>query len=103
VAALCVACLLLGAARADSSTPSASAAGLSEQEAAELRRFDRGVIWGDYHPEGQLESESDFLHGGGGSDWIHSSHGYTRSGPARVTITWRSSTVTVPSSATAPA
>jgi hypothetical protein len=161
-AALCVACLMVGADRADSSTPMASAAGLSEQEAAELRRFDRGVyvaycpqgeevassasagaqpvpfgprasaaeashagwpadqclkmdkgaagqshtlvglkhvhnwllggygndtiyageagdvIWGDYHPEGQLESESDFLHGGGGSDWIYSSHGYNK-------------------------
>jgi hypothetical protein len=34
------------------------------------------VIWGDYHPEGQSESESDYLHGGAGADWIYSSHGY---------------------------
>jgi hypothetical protein len=34
------------------------------------------VIWGDYHPEGQPESESDYLHGGAGNDWIYSSHGY---------------------------
>jgi hypothetical protein len=42
-AVLCVACLLLGAGKADSSTPSASAAAVSAQEAAELRRFDHGV------------------------------------------------------------
>jgi Ca2+-binding RTX toxin-like protein len=156
-AALCMGGLLLTAANADSSTPSASAAGVSSQEAAELQRDDRGVyvafcpqgeeiagiaslhssigprastaeanhtgwpadeclkmdkgpagqshtlvglkhvhnwllggygndtiyagdagdvIWGDYHPEGQLESETDYLHGGAGSDWIYSSHGY---------------------------
>jgi hypothetical protein len=34
------------------------------------------VIWGDYHPSGQLESERDYLHGGAGSDWIYSSHGF---------------------------
>jgi hypothetical protein len=34
------------------------------------------VIWGDYHPEGQPESETDYLHGGAGNDWIYSSHGY---------------------------
>jgi hypothetical protein len=34
------------------------------------------VIWGDYHPEGQPESESDYLHAGAGNDWIYSSHGY---------------------------
>ena len=34
------------------------------------------VIWGDYHPDGQSESEIDYLHGGAGSDWIYSSHGY---------------------------
>jgi Ca2+-binding RTX toxin-like protein len=38
---------------------------------------DRGdVIWGDYHPEGQPESQRDYLHGGAGSDWIYASHGY---------------------------
>lgn len=38
---------------------------------------DRGdVIWGDYHPEGQPESQIDRLHGGAGADWIYSSHGY---------------------------
>jgi hypothetical protein len=34
------------------------------------------VIWGDYHPEGQPESQSDYIHGGAGEDWIYSSHGY---------------------------
>jgi hypothetical protein len=34
------------------------------------------VIWGDYHPEGQSESQSDYIHGGAGNDWIYSSHGY---------------------------
>jgi Ca2+-binding RTX toxin-like protein len=34
------------------------------------------VIWGDYHPERQPESQRDYLHGGPGSDWIYSSHGY---------------------------
>jgi hypothetical protein len=34
------------------------------------------VIWGDYHPSGQPESEQDFLHGGAGPDWIYASHGY---------------------------
>lgn len=34
------------------------------------------VIWGDYQPSGQLESERDYLHGGAGSDWIYSSHGF---------------------------
>jgi hypothetical protein len=34
------------------------------------------VIWGDYHPEGQPESQRDYIHGGAGSDWIYSSHGY---------------------------
>jgi hypothetical protein len=34
------------------------------------------VIWGDYHPEGQSESERDYLHGGAGEDWIYSSHGF---------------------------
>jgi hypothetical protein len=33
------------------------------------------VIWADYHPSGQLESERDYLHGGAGSDWIYASHG----------------------------
>jgi hypothetical protein len=33
------------------------------------------VIWGDYHPEGQSESQVDRLHGGAGNDWIYSSHG----------------------------
>ncbi len=34
------------------------------------------VIWGDYHPEGQPESQRDYLHGGPGEDWIYASHGY---------------------------
>lgn len=34
------------------------------------------VIWGDYHPEGQPESQRDYLHGGAGNDWIYSSHGF---------------------------
>ena len=34
------------------------------------------VIWGDYHPEGQPESQRDYIHGGAGEDWIYSSHGY---------------------------
>jgi hypothetical protein len=37
---------------------------------------DGDVIWGDYHPEGQPESQRDYIHGGAGSDWIYSSHGY---------------------------
>lgn len=153
----CAAGLLLGASDALSSTPHAHAAGRSAQEAALLRRDDRGlylafcprdeeaariasvpsqpgpratvaeadhegwpadeclkmdkgpaglshtlvglkhvhnwllggygndtifagdagdVIWGDYHPEGQPESQSDYIHGGAGEDWIYSSHGY---------------------------
>jgi hypothetical protein len=153
----CAGALLLPAANARSSSPLASAASLSSQEAAELRRDDRGVyvafcpqheeaasiaalapkldlrasmaeashagwpvdeclkmdkgpagqshtivglkhvhnwllggygndtiyggddgdvIWGDYHPEGQPESQTDYIHGGAGADWIYSSHGY---------------------------
>jgi RTX calcium-binding nonapeptide repeat (4 copies) len=34
------------------------------------------VIWGDYQPSGQSESERDYLHGGAGNDWIYSSHGF---------------------------
>jgi RTX calcium-binding nonapeptide repeat (4 copies) len=34
------------------------------------------VIWGDYHPEGQPESERDYIHAGNGEDWIYSSHGF---------------------------
>jgi hypothetical protein len=34
------------------------------------------VIWGDYQPEGQPESQRDYIHGGAGEDWIYSSHGY---------------------------
>jgi len=34
------------------------------------------VIWGDYHPEGQPESQRDYIHGGAGADWIYASHGY---------------------------
>jgi hypothetical protein len=34
------------------------------------------VIWGDYQPAGQQESERDYIHGGAGEDWIYSSHGY---------------------------
>lgn len=37
---------------------------------------DGDVIWGDYHPEGQSESQRDYLHGGAGGDWIYASHGY---------------------------
>jgi hypothetical protein len=37
---------------------------------------DGDVIWGDYHPEGQSESQRDYIHGGAGSDWIYASHGY---------------------------
>ncbi len=37
---------------------------------------DGDVVWGDYHPEGQPESQRDYIHGGAGSDWIYSSHGY---------------------------
>jgi RTX calcium-binding nonapeptide repeat (4 copies) len=37
---------------------------------------DGDVIWGDYHPEGQSESQRDYIHGGPGEDWIYSSHGY---------------------------
>jgi hypothetical protein len=34
------------------------------------------VMWGDYHPEGQSESQRSYIHGGAGADWIYSSHGY---------------------------
>jgi hypothetical protein len=34
------------------------------------------VIWGDSHPDGQPESQRDFLHGGPGVDWLYSSHGF---------------------------
>jgi hypothetical protein len=34
------------------------------------------VLWGDYHPEGQSEGQRSYIHGGGGEDWIYSSHGY---------------------------
>ncbi len=34
------------------------------------------VIWGDYHPAGQPESQRDYIHGGAGDDWIYSSHGF---------------------------
>ncbi len=37
---------------------------------------DGDVIWGDYQPEGQPESQRDYIHGGSGNDWIYSSHGY---------------------------
>jgi hypothetical protein len=157
VAVCCAAAVLSPASDARSSTPRASAAALSSQEAKELRQDDRGlylafcphgeeaaniasvasdrspratvaeadhegwprdeclkmdkgsaglshtivglrhvhnwllggygndtifagdagdVIWGDYHPEGQPESQSDYIHGGAGEDWIYSSHGY---------------------------
>lgn len=33
------------------------------------------VIWGDYKPSGQPESQVDNLYGGPGKDWIYSSHG----------------------------
>ncbi len=36
------------------------------------------VIWGDYHPSGQRASQFDALHGGPGTDWIYSSHGYNQ-------------------------
>lgn len=35
------------------------------------------VIWGDYQPSGQSESERDYLHAGNGDDWIYSSHGFS--------------------------
>jgi hypothetical protein len=34
------------------------------------------VIWGDYQPSGQSESEIDRIHAGEGADWIYSSHGF---------------------------
>jgi RTX calcium-binding nonapeptide repeat (4 copies) len=33
------------------------------------------VIWGDYKPSGQPESQIDHLYGAAGNDWIYSSHG----------------------------
>ena len=30
----------------------------------------------NYQPEGQQESEHDYIHGGAGEDWIYSGHGY---------------------------
>ncbi|HEY7934995.1 MAG TPA: calcium-binding protein [Solirubrobacteraceae bacterium] len=33
------------------------------------------VIWGDYKPSGQPESQVDHLYGGPGNDWLYSSHG----------------------------
>ena len=35
------------------------------------------VIWADYQPSGQSESESDRIHAGEGADWIYSNHGFT--------------------------
>jgi Ca2+-binding RTX toxin-like protein len=37
---------------------------------------DGDVIWGDYQPDGQSETQSDYIHAGAGSDWIYSSHGF---------------------------
>ncbi len=37
---------------------------------------DGDVMWGDYHPDGQPESQREYIHGGPGADWIYSSHGY---------------------------
>jgi hypothetical protein len=34
------------------------------------------VIWGDYKPSGQPDTQVDNLHGGAGDDYIYSSHGY---------------------------
>ncbi|HTZ88461.1 MAG TPA: hypothetical protein VMB05_17485 [Solirubrobacteraceae bacterium] len=36
------------------------------------------VIWGDSHPDGQPESQRDYLHGGPGVDWLYASHGYNQ-------------------------
>ncbi len=34
------------------------------------------VIWGDFQPSGQPESQQDYLHGGAGNDFIYASHGH---------------------------
>ncbi|HTY97745.1 MAG TPA: hypothetical protein VMB91_11940 [Solirubrobacteraceae bacterium] len=34
------------------------------------------VIWGDFQPNGQPESQQDYLHGGRGNDFIYASHGH---------------------------
>jgi Ca2+-binding RTX toxin-like protein len=34
------------------------------------------VIWGDFQPSGQPESQQDYLHGGPGNDFIYASHGH---------------------------
>ena len=33
------------------------------------------VLWGDFDPNGQPESQSDLIYGGGGNDFIYGSHG----------------------------
>jgi len=34
------------------------------------------VLWGDYKPSGQPSTQRDRISGGGGNDWIYSSHGW---------------------------
>jgi hypothetical protein len=34
------------------------------------------VIWGDSHAGGQPTTQRDYLHGGGGTDWLYASHGH---------------------------
>ena len=56
------------------------------------------VIWGDYKPSGQPESQTDELHGGPGKDFIYASHGlnriYTHGGADQVHIHFGHGSVT---------
>jgi len=56
------------------------------------------VIWGDYLPSGQPESQHDELHGGAGNDWIYSSHGFnhiwTGAGNDHIQLVYGHGTVT---------
>ena len=46
------------------------------------------VLWGDYKPSGQPESQFDHIHGADGDDWIYASHGRNTidGGPGKDTI-----------------
>lgn len=56
------------------------------------------VIWGDYKPSGQPESQRDVIHGGPGKDFIYASHGhneiYTHGGADQVHVHFGRGSVT---------
>ena len=55
------------------------------------------VIWGDFQPSGQPESQQDYLHGGPGNDFIYASHGHnviwTGAGDDQVALVYGHGTV----------